>query len=99
MSEPVLDVLDAGALTTVQDLGRAGYAHLGVPRSGALDRPALLLGNRLVGNPASAAGLEIMLGPFAAVVSSAGTVALTGAVAPLRVGWRPAPVNAPVPVR
>ncbi|HTJ34509.1 MAG TPA: biotin-dependent carboxyltransferase family protein [Dactylosporangium sp.] len=89
----------AGPLTTVQDLGRAGYAHLGVPRSGALDRPALLLGNRLVGNPASAAGLEITLGPFTAVVRRPGTIALTGAAAPLRVGGRPAPLNAPVQVR
>ncbi|WP_433054507.1 biotin-dependent carboxyltransferase family protein [Dactylosporangium sp. CS-033363] len=94
-----LRVESAGPLTTVQDLGRPGYAHLGVPRSGALDRPALELGNRLVGNPAGAAGLEILLGPFAAVASRAGTVALTGAAAPLRVGGRPAPLNAPVPVR
>ena len=41
----------AGPLTTVQDLGRPGYAHLGVPRAGALDQPALRLANRLVGNP------------------------------------------------
>lgn len=89
----------AGPLTTVQDLGRPGYAHLGVPRSGALDRPALLLGNRLVGNPPEAAALEITLGPFAAIARRAGTIALTGAAAPLRVGGRPAPLNAPVPVR
>ncbi|MGI5246408.1 biotin-dependent carboxyltransferase family protein [Dactylosporangium sp. CA-139066] len=94
-----LAVSVAGPLTTVQDLGRPGYAHLGVPRSGALDRPALLLGNRLVGNAADAAALEITLGPFAAVFSAASTIALTGAVAPLRVGGRPAPLNAPVPVR
>jgi biotin-dependent carboxylase-like uncharacterized protein len=93
----IVDV--AGPLTTVQDLGRPGYAHLGVPRSGALDRPALLLGNRLVGNPAGAAGLEITLGPFAASVGRSGTIALTGAAAPLRVGGRPAPLNAPVSVR
>ncbi|MFI5915388.1 biotin-dependent carboxyltransferase family protein [Dactylosporangium sp. NPDC051541] len=89
----------AGPLTTVQDRGRPGYAHLGVPRSGALDRPALELGNRLVGNPPDAAGLEITLGPFTAVVERAGTIAITGAAAPLRVGGRPAPLNAPVPVR
>ncbi|WP_425553784.1 biotin-dependent carboxyltransferase family protein [Dactylosporangium salmoneum] len=89
----------AGPLTTVQDLGRPGYAHLGVPRSGALDPPALMLGNRLVGNPPSAAGLEITLGPFHAVATHPGTIALTGAAAPLRVGGRPAPINAPVAVR
>ncbi len=89
----------AGPLTTLQDLGRPGYAHLGVPRSGALDPPALLLGNRLVGNPATCAALEITLGPFAATLSFAGTLALTGAAAPLRVGGRPAPINAPVAFR
>ncbi|GAA3279768.1 biotin-dependent carboxyltransferase family protein [Dactylosporangium vinaceum] len=89
----------AGPLTSVQDRGRPGYAHLGVPRSGALDRPALDLGNRLVGNPPDAAGLEITLGPFTAVAERAGTIAVTGAAAALRVGGRPAPVNAPVPVR
>ena len=45
-----LTVLDAGPLTTVQDGGRPGYAHLGVPRSGWLDAPAARLANRLVGN-------------------------------------------------
>nr|WP_216592766.1 allophanate hydrolase subunit 2 family protein [Verrucosispora sioxanthis] len=57
----LLEVLRAGALTTVQDLGRPGWAHLGVPRSGALDPAALRLANRLVGNPEQAAGLEITL--------------------------------------
>ncbi|GAB3867316.1 biotin-dependent carboxyltransferase family protein [Dactylosporangium cerinum] len=89
----------AGPLTTLQDLGRPGFAHLGVPRSGALDQPALLLGNRLVGNPATSAGLEITVGPFAATLSFAGTLAFTGAAAPLRVGGRPAPINAPVSFR
>ncbi|MEV4507701.1 biotin-dependent carboxyltransferase family protein [Dactylosporangium sp. NPDC049525] len=89
----------AGPLTTLQDLGRPGFAHLGVPRSGALDQSALLLGNRLVGNPATCAGLEITIGPFAATLPFAGTLALTGAAAPLRVGGRPAPINAPVAFR
>ncbi|MEU0553477.1 biotin-dependent carboxyltransferase family protein [Dactylosporangium sp. NPDC006015] len=94
-----LTVETAGPLTTLQDLGRPGFAHLGVPRSGALDQPALRLGNRLVGNDASCAALEITLGPFVASLAFAGTLALTGAVAPLRVGGRPAPINAPVPFR
>src|SRR4051794_36350615 len=45
-----LEVRRAGALTTVQDLGRVGSAHLGVPRAGSLDEPAARLANRLVGN-------------------------------------------------
>jgi biotin-dependent carboxylase-like uncharacterized protein len=89
----------AGPLTTVQDLGRPGYAHLGVPRSGALDPPALRLANRLVGNPEDAAGLELTLGGFVARLTRSGTVALTGAGAPLTVDGRPAPLGAPVSVR
>ncbi len=90
----VLEVVErAGPLTTVQDLGRPGYAHLGVPRSGALDPPALRLANRLVGNPEDAAGLEITLGRLRARLDRAGTVALTGAGAPLRVDGRPAPLE------
>jgi biotin-dependent carboxylase-like uncharacterized protein len=57
-----LEVLAAGALTTVQDRGRVGWAHLGVPRAGALDAPAAALANRLVGNPPDAAVLETVLG-------------------------------------
>ncbi|MCB5183532.1 hypothetical protein LG632_29780, partial [Streptomyces sp. SMC 277] len=53
-----LVVVRPGALTTVQDRGRAGLAHLGVPRSGALDPDAAGLANRLVGNPGGAAVLE-----------------------------------------
>ena len=51
-----LTVLATGALATVQDLGRPGHAHLGVPRSGALDAPAHALAQRLVGNAPGAAG-------------------------------------------
>jgi allophanate hydrolase subunit 2 len=61
MSERSVEVLRAGALTTVQDGGRPGLAHLGVPPSGALDQDALALGNRLVGNPSHTAALETTL--------------------------------------
>lgn len=49
----------AGLLTTVQDLGRPGHAHLGVPRAGAADVPGLVRANRLVGNEPGAAALEM----------------------------------------
>jgi KipI family sensor histidine kinase inhibitor len=48
-----------GMLTTVQDLGRNGVAHLGVPRAGAADPDALRAANRLVGNDDGAAALEV----------------------------------------
>ncbi|KAB1904558.1 biotin-dependent carboxyltransferase family protein [Micromonospora sp. AMSO31t] len=75
----MIEVLRAGALTTVQDQGRPGWAHLGVPRSGALDPAALRLANRLVGNPEHAAGLEITLTGCVLRFGRAVTVALTGA--------------------
>lgn len=53
--------LEPGLLTTVQDLGRHGWAASGVPAAGALDEEALRLANRLVGNAESAAALEITL--------------------------------------
>ncbi|MEU9202136.1 biotin-dependent carboxyltransferase family protein [Streptomyces sp. NPDC048332] len=58
MRPAAVEVVRAGALTTVQDEGRAGLAHLGVGRAGALDAPAAALANRLAGNPAAAAVLE-----------------------------------------
>jgi biotin-dependent carboxylase-like uncharacterized protein len=54
----VLTVVEAGWATTLQDAGRRGYAHLGVPGAGAVDRGLAALVNRLVGNPESAAVLE-----------------------------------------
>jgi biotin-dependent carboxylase-like uncharacterized protein len=74
-----LEVLSAGALTTVQDRGRVGLAHLGVPRAGALDLPAAELANRLVGNDADAALLEVTLGGFVARADRGLWVAVTGA--------------------
>jgi biotin-dependent carboxylase-like uncharacterized protein len=61
---PTLRILAPGLLTTVQDLGRAGYRHLGVPVSGALDPVSLCAANALVGNQAGAGALEVAyLGP------------------------------------
>ena len=48
-------ILAAGPQTLVQDSGRRGYAHLGVPRAGAFDTRAWQLANRLVGNATEAA--------------------------------------------
>lgn len=98
----MLEVLAAGPLSTVQDRGRVGCAHLGVPRSGALDQPALDLGNRLVGNDPDAAGLELSFGRFHARLDNAtgfpapaarlpapAVFAVTGAPAPVLVDGRP----------
>ena len=77
-----------GLLATVQDLGRDGLAHLGVSRSGALDREALRIAHRLVGNPETAAGIEIALGGFAAIALQDLWVVATGAWGPLRIAGR-----------
>ncbi|MFD8082863.1 biotin-dependent carboxyltransferase family protein [Kitasatospora sp. NPDC059722] len=91
-------VVSTGLLTTVQDLGRPGHAHLGVPRSGALDQPAHRLANRLVGNPATAATLETTVLGCAVRARRAVTVAVTGAPCAVRVDGRPAAWAAPVRV-
>lgn len=96
MSGGKLEVVRAGALTTVQDLGRFGHASLGVPRSGALDHPAHRLANRLVGNPADAATLETTLTGVAVRPTQPVVVAVTGAPAPVRVNGRPAAWAGPV---
>ncbi|MDO0928689.1 biotin-dependent carboxyltransferase family protein [Streptomyces sp. TG1A-8] len=98
MSDRALVVERAGALTTVQDRGRPGYAHLGVPRSGALDPPAAALVNRLAGNRPDAAVLETTLTGCALRPRSAVTVAVGGAPCPVTVGGRPAAWGAPVVV-
>ena len=58
-------VLATGPLTTVQDEGRAGQAAMGIGRSGAADRASYRLANRLLGNPAGAAVLEVTFGGLA----------------------------------
>ncbi|MER5199656.1 5-oxoprolinase subunit C family protein [Streptomyces sp. NPDC002755] len=99
MSDRAVSVVRAGALTTVQDQGRPGHAHLGVPRSGALDAPAAALVNRLVGNPPDAAVLETTLNGCALRPRSDVTVAVGGAPCRVMVDGRPAAWGAPVRVR
>lgn len=89
-------VTDPGPLTTVQDVGRLGWAHLGVPRSGALDLPAAALANRLVGNGDGAAVLETTLGGVTLRLSTAMTVAVTGAEAVVSFDGRPVAFGEPV---
>ena len=60
-----LEVVRPGSLTTVQDAGRTGQAALGIGRSGACDRRAHALANRLVGNLPDAAVLEVTFGALA----------------------------------
>jgi len=75
----MIEIVAPGPLCTVQDGGREGWAHLGVGRSGAADRSAFDLANRLVGNPVGAAALECTFGGLRVRVHAAALVALTGA--------------------
>ena len=91
----VIHVLSPGFLTTVQDLGRFGHAHLGISASGAADPLALRAGNLLVGNAESAAALEMTLTGGEFEFEDSATIALTGsdfgAGLPL---WTPVEVKA-----
>ncbi|MFB7179340.1 biotin-dependent carboxyltransferase family protein [Streptomyces sp. NPDC056257] len=89
-------VVRPGALTTVQDRGRPGYAHLGVPRSGALDTAAYALANRLLGNPPGAAALETTLDGTGLRALAPTVVAVTGAPCSVRISGRPAAWGAAV---
>lgn len=94
-----IEVDDAGPLTTVQDEGRTGWAHLGVPRAGALDAAAAALANRLVGNDPAAAVLETTGGGLAFRATEAMAVAVTGAPVPVSVGGRAVAFGEPLAVR
>lgn len=89
----MIELLRTGMLATVQDRGRVGHGHLGVPRSGAADQTSYRLANRLVGNPESAACLEFTLGGGAIRFHRAIGVAVTGAPVPLRLGGRHVPMG------
>ena len=78
-NQPALTVLNPGLQSLVQDEGRPGQGHLGVSASGAADRGALARANRLLGNPAGAAALELRFGDFSARAETTLVAALTGA--------------------
>ena len=86
----MIEVLEVGPLVTVQDRGRFGLAHLGVPRAGALDAPAAALANRVVGNDPDAAVLEVLLGGLVLRSDTGCWTAVTGAGGSGRAQWLPA---------
>ncbi len=86
----LIEVIAPGLLTTVQDLGREGFGPMGVSPSGAADSLALRVGNRLVGNAETAAGLEMTLQGGTFSFPERAEIALTGA------DFRPMLDNAPI---
>ncbi|NMH94399.1 hypothetical protein HF519_23025, partial [Pseudonocardia bannensis] len=95
----MIEVLATGPLALLQDLGRPGLAASGVGRSGAADRAALRLANRLVANPEDAAGIEVVFGGLSVRARRRLTVALAGAPAPATVDATPVGHHAVVVLR
>ncbi len=86
-----IEVRKPGLSTTVQDTGRSGYYHVGIPPSGALDQYSQTTANRLVGNLPTAAVLEcVYMGPELRFTEDA-VVAVTGADLPPKVNGQPRP--------
>ncbi|MBE1515528.1 5-oxoprolinase subunit B/C family protein [Nesterenkonia halotolerans] len=98
--EAVLNVVDPGLQTLIQDLGRVGFSDLGVSRAGVADEASMLQANRLVGNEPHAAVLESLHGGLSVRAESTAVLAVCGAEVPLTVtgvagARRPAPLRAP----
>jgi biotin-dependent carboxylase-like uncharacterized protein len=85
----MITVENPGVLSLLQDLGRHHHSSLGVSRSGAADRYALALANRLLGNRKGAAAIETMLGGLVVTTDAPVWVAVTGAPTEVRVNDTP----------
>ncbi|KAK1999994.1 urea carboxylase [Colletotrichum falcatum] len=82
---PIVEVVDPGTLTAVQDYpGRKGLWHVGVPPSGPFDDYSFRLANRLVGNDSCAAGLECTIHGPGLLFHCDAVVAVTGALAEVK---------------
>ncbi|WP_072803269.1 biotin-dependent carboxyltransferase family protein [Rhodococcoides yunnanense] len=95
-----LRILEAGWLTTLQDLGRSGVEELGIPISGAADQYSASAANLLVGNERAATCLEIMGTRFSAVAETDLLISITGATAEIHLDglavsmWQPVCIRA-----
>ena len=79
----MIEVITSGPFSTIQDLGRFGFQHLGVPISGALDRNALIIGNQSLGNDRTKSAIEICFGGFSAKAEQAFHICVTGSISAL----------------
>jgi antagonist of KipI len=95
----MIQVQSPGMFTTIQDLGRFGYGPLGVSPSGAADPIALRIGNAVVGNPESAAALEMTILGGTFVFPDGGIAALAGSDFGPAMDGTPAPMWRPIEVR
>jgi antagonist of KipI len=96
MPDVTLTIRTPGLLTTVQDAGRWGHQHEGVPVAGPMDPFALRGANLMAGNPPDAACLEITLTGPAFVASGACTIAIAGATFDVAVDGRKVETDRPI---
>ena len=89
-------VLNKGLQTTVQDLGRSGYAHFGINRAGAMDPLALQVGNFLVGNPGGTVALEMCFPAPAFMFLAPALIALSGADFGAQIEGQNLPLHTPI---
>ncbi len=85
----MIEILDGGLQTTLQDGGRPGYRHFGVPLSGYADRLSAALANRLVGKDVTASLLEITLTGFTTRFGEATQISITGAATKISLNNQP----------
>lgn len=95
----MITVTSPGARTLVEDLGRPGYEHLGVPTSGAADPQSLTVANLLAGNPANTAALEVALHGPTLTFHTDTVVAYAGSPVDLLLDDAPAPNHHTLHVR
>jgi KipI family sensor histidine kinase inhibitor len=99
VATPILEVIEPGPLTLIEDLGRAGYGDIAVGGSGAFDRAAHRLANRILGNDESAAAIEALGAGLTVCALRHCSIAVTGAQGPLSIDGIPADRGAPVHLR
>jgi hypothetical protein len=95
----MIEILTTGLPNTVQDLGRPGQLALGISHGGAMDKEALATANMMVGNAATAAGVEVALHPFRLRAHIDTTIAVTGADCRIMIDDRPYPAWWAIPIR
>jgi biotin-dependent carboxylase-like uncharacterized protein len=99
MSNVLMTVLNGGAHTTLQDAGRPGYRHLGIPRSGAADRLSFAIANYLVGNDWDAPALECTLGGLHLRFEKDTQIAISGAEMWAQINGMNIQMNRALPVK
>lgn len=94
----MIEIVDGGISTTVQDLGRFGQYHIGMPPSGAMDQFSHRVANALVGNDADAATLEMTYEGADVRFGEDAVIALAGAPMPARIDGEEVPMHEAVRV-